>query len=106
MVHLPGSDKGPSEALRDAIEGTFEATTGSAAETRDRAGQLLDELVRRAREARDEASSAVSSRVGGAIEGLRGRDEVQRLERELGSISERLDKLEASLRGKRGGPNP
>jgi hypothetical protein len=97
VVQVPGSDKGPSEALREAIERTFEATAGSAAETRDRAAALLDEVVRRGREAR-QASSAVSARVGDAIHGLRERDEVRRLEAELGSITERLEKLESALR--------
>jgi polyhydroxyalkanoate synthesis regulator phasin len=99
---IPGSDKGPSKALRDAIERTFEATAGSAAETRDRAVGLLDELVRRGREAR-ETSSNVSARVGEAIEGLRDRDEVRRLEAELGTIAERLERIESALRRGRGG---
>jgi polyhydroxyalkanoate synthesis regulator phasin len=98
VVQLPGSDKGPSEALRDAIERTFEATIGSAAETRDRAAELLDEVVRRGREARDASASAV----GDAIQGLRGRDEVRRLEAELGSITERLERLESAIRGSEG----
>jgi polyhydroxyalkanoate synthesis regulator phasin len=98
VVQVPGSDKGPSEALRNAIERTFEATAGSAAETRDRAAALLDEVVRRGREAR-EASSA---KVGDAIQGLRERDEVRRLEAELGTITERLERLESALRGRQG----
>lgn len=53
MAQLPGSDKGgPSEALRAAIERTFEATAGPAEEARTRAGRLLDEVVRRGRQAR------------------------------------------------------
>jgi uncharacterized protein YicC (UPF0701 family) len=72
---LPGIEKGdPSEALRSAIERTFEATLDSAAGTRERAGELLDQVVRR------------------------GRGEVRRLERELGSINERLEKLESTIR--------
>ena len=46
MVKLPVPEK-PSEALRNAIERTFEATAGSAAGTRDRAVELLDEIARR-----------------------------------------------------------
>ncbi|MGH2955545.1 MAG: hypothetical protein ACRDL6_00925 [Solirubrobacterales bacterium] len=54
MAQRPGSDKGrPSEALRAAIERTFEATAGPAAEARTRAGELLDEVARRGRQARD-----------------------------------------------------
>ena len=68
MAQLPGSDKAPSEALRAAIERTFEATAGGAAEARNRAGELLDEVVRRGREAK------------GRIEKLESavRDEVER----------------------------
>ena len=103
MVKLPGTDRGgPSEALRDAIERTFEATAGSVTETRERAGELMDELVRLAGEAR-QAPSAVSARVGDAIQGLRERDEVQRIEKELGSIVERLEKVESAIRGRDAG---
>ena len=72
---LPGSDSaGPSEALRQAIEKTFEATVDSAVGTRERGGALLDQVVRR------------------------GRGEARRLERELGSINERLEQLESTIR--------
>jgi hypothetical protein len=74
MPKLPGSEGSPSEALRKAIERTFEATVDSAVGTRDRAGELLDQVVRR------------------------GRGEVRRLERELGSINERLEQLESTIR--------
>ena len=53
MVKLPVPDK-PSEALRDAIERTFEATSETAAGTRDRAVDLLDEVAKRGREVRDQ----------------------------------------------------
>jgi hypothetical protein len=72
---LPGSESGsPSEALRAAIERTFEATVDSAVGTRDRAGELLDQVARR------------------------GRGEVRRIERELGSINDRLEQLESTIR--------
>ena len=75
MPKLPGSDSaGPSEALRKAIEKTFEATVDSAVGTRERAGELLDQIVGR------------------------GRGEVRRLERELGSINQRLEQLESTIR--------
>ena len=48
MVKAPIPEK-PSEALRSAIERTFEATAGSAAGTRDRAVELLDEVAKRGR---------------------------------------------------------
>ena len=48
MVKAPIPEK-PSEALRSAIERTFQATAGSAAGTRDRAVELLDEVAKRGR---------------------------------------------------------
>jgi hypothetical protein len=60
MVKLPGTEK-PSEALRAAIERTFEATAGSAASTRDRAGDLLDEIAKRGRGVRDQLGKIESS---------------------------------------------
>lgn len=75
MPKLPGSESGsPSEALRKAVERTFEATVDSAVGTRERAGELLDQVVRR------------------------GGGEVRRLERERGSINERLEELESTIR--------
>jgi len=53
MVKLPVPDK-PSEALRTAIERTFEATAGTAASTRDRAVELLDEIAKRGRDVRSQ----------------------------------------------------
>jgi hypothetical protein len=47
-MKLPVPEK-PSEALRSAIERTFEATAGPAAGTRDRAVELLDEVAKRGR---------------------------------------------------------
>jgi polyhydroxyalkanoate synthesis regulator phasin len=52
-MKLPVPEK-PSEALRSAIERTFEATAGSAASTRDRAGELVDEVAKRGREVRNQ----------------------------------------------------
>ena len=69
-------EKGISENLRDAIERTFAATAESAAETRGRAQDLLDEVSRRGQGARDavtqrgqEARETVVSRVVEAVEG-------------------------------------
>jgi hypothetical protein len=87
----PDEQSGISEALRSAVEGTFEATAGTAGETRERAGELLDEVVKRGRGARDglvRIGSGASAEV------------VARVEEELRSISDRLAKLESALRGK------
>ncbi|UJA20713.1 hypothetical protein HJD18_11170 [Thermoleophilia bacterium SCSIO 60948] len=43
------SEHGRTEALRSAVRDTLAATSGPAAHTRDRAGNLIDELVRRGR---------------------------------------------------------
>jgi polyhydroxyalkanoate synthesis regulator phasin len=48
------TQSGPSDALRAAVEKTFAATAGSAAGTRDRAAELLDEVVRRGDEVRQD----------------------------------------------------
>jgi hypothetical protein len=60
MVKLPVPDK-PSEALRTAIERTFEATAGTAASTRVRAVELLDEIAKRRRDVRSQLGKVESS---------------------------------------------
>jgi hypothetical protein len=60
MVRVPLPEK-PSEALRSAIERTFEATAGSAASTRDRAVDLLDEVAKRGRDVREQLGKIESS---------------------------------------------
>ena len=45
--------RGTPEALREAVERTFAATAGPAAEGRDRARELLDEVARRGQAAVD-----------------------------------------------------
>jgi polyhydroxyalkanoate synthesis regulator phasin len=99
-----GKDQGVSESLREAIERTFAATAG----TRERAGDLLDEVTRRGAEAREavaqrtqeagEASASMASRVVEAIEGLRlaTKDDVRELEEKLAELSKRVAALESS----------
>ena len=60
MPRVPLPEK-PSEALRAAIERTFEATAGSAASTRDRAVELLDEVAKRGRDVREQLGKIESS---------------------------------------------
>jgi hypothetical protein len=62
-MKLPVPER-PSEALRSAIERTFEATAGSAASTRERAGDLLDEVTRRGRGVRKQLGKMDSSMRG------------------------------------------
>jgi hypothetical protein len=59
MAKLPVPEK-PSEALRSAIERTFEATA-PAASTRDRAVKVLDEVAKRGSEVRDQLGRIESS---------------------------------------------
>jgi polyhydroxyalkanoate synthesis regulator phasin len=99
--------RGLSEALRTAIERTFAATADSAAETRERAQELLDEVTRRGQEAREavtrrgqeaqEASAGAAARVVEAIEGMRlpSREELRAIEQRLDELSERVAALEA-----------
>jgi polyhydroxyalkanoate synthesis regulator phasin len=84
--------RGVSESLREAIERTFSAT----AQTRERAGELLDEVARRGQEAQ-EASAGMASRVVEAIEGLRlaTKDDVRELEAKLAELSKRVSALES-----------
>ena len=113
----PDPGGGASEALRSAIERTFAATAGSAADTRDRAGELLDDVARRGQEARDEvarrgqeardevarrgqeARHGVSDRIASALERLRGVD-VEAMQREIDGLRRRVAELEQQLRSK------
>jgi polyhydroxyalkanoate synthesis regulator phasin len=109
VPRLPGSDEGgPSEALRAAIERTFEATAGSAAETRARARDLLDEVVRRGQEAADASARRLEEARETSTRRLEeARDaSARRLEAELRALSERLEKLESTVRGSGGKGKP
>lgn len=95
-----------AESLRSAVERTFAATADSAAETRGRAQELLDEVARRGQGAR-EASAEAASKVVGAAERVRlpSRDEVRALEAQIealaqivASLSERVSALESKPR--------
>lgn len=96
-------EKGISENLRDAIERTFAATAESAAETRGRAQDLLDEVSRRGQGAREavtqrgqEARETVVSRVVEAVEGMRlaSHEEVKDLEQQVAELTARVAALE------------
>ena len=90
-----------AESLRTAVERTFAATADSAAETRGRAQDLLDEVAKRGQGAR-EASAEAAQKVVGAAERMRGpsRDEVRELEsrmEELGAMVATLSERVATL---------
>lgn len=82
---------GVSDGLRTAVERTLAATAGTAAETRGRAQELLDEVARRGLGARDEVSRR----------GQRTREGLARIRfasaEDLEALSERLARAEARL---------
>jgi polyhydroxyalkanoate synthesis regulator phasin len=92
----PEPDGGVAEALRAAVERTMRATAGSAASTRERAAELVDDVVRRGRDARDElARRGQEAGIGLARRGQEATGEVGRrvemLERRLAELERRLD---------------
>ena len=76
------------------------ATAGSAAITRERAGELVDEVVRRGRDARDELRAA--ARRPGVELARRGQEATGEVGRRLELLERRL----AELEGRLGGPPP
>jgi hypothetical protein len=91
---------GISDALRNAIESTFAATSDSAAGTRERAAELLDEVTRRGREAGEEVVRRGQEAGGEVVRRGQeaGTEAVGKVEEELRAIRDRISKLEASLR--------
>ena len=65
---VPGPD-----AVRAAVEQTYEATVGSVSETRERAGQMLDQAVGAARRTagqRTDEAREVSADAAGRVSGF------------------------------------
>ncbi len=101
-----GQQRGLPEGLRNAIERTFAATTGSASETRERAQDLLDEVTRRGQGARDvvarrgqearDASASATSRLIEALQEMRlaTREDLSDLRDEIAALSDRVAALE------------
>jgi polyhydroxyalkanoate synthesis regulator phasin len=88
-------DSGVAEKLRSAIEHTMRATAGSAASSRERAAELVDEVVRRGREARGElARRGQEAGVGLA---RRGQEATGEVSRRIETLEERLAELEERL---------
>jgi polyhydroxyalkanoate synthesis regulator phasin len=98
------------DSVRAAIERTFAATAEGAAETRERAGDVLDDVARRGREARKtvadraqearDSSAGAASRVIEAIEGMRlaSRDDMRELSKRVEELSKRVEELEAKAK--------
>lgn len=107
-------EKGVTEALRAAIEGTLSeagkrARTGSAALRPERATQLLDEVARRGQKARDEltrrgqgARDELTRRGKGARDEVtrRGQEAREEVTGRLEALERRLARLEDALRTK------
>jgi polyhydroxyalkanoate synthesis regulator phasin len=105
-----GEQKSVPDSVRAAIERTFAATAEGAAETRERAGEMLDEVSRRGREARKsvadraqdarESSAGAASKVIEAIEGMRlaSREDVRLLSKRIEELSQRVEELEAKAK--------
>ncbi len=91
----PTPDGGVAEAVRAAVERTMRATAGSAASTRGRAGELVDDVVRRGREARDEL--ARRGQEAGAELARRGQEATGEMGRRLAELERRLAELEGRL---------
>ena len=94
---------GVADALRAAIERTLAATAPAAAQTRERAGDLLDEIARRGQEARDEIARR-GQEAGGEIAkrgqdlSRRGREAQAELARQLEALERRMASIEELLR--------
>jgi polyhydroxyalkanoate synthesis regulator phasin len=91
----PDSDGGVADALRSAVERTMRATAGSASTSRERAAELVDEVVRRGREARDEL--ARRGQEAGAELARRGQEATGEVGRRIELLERRLAELERRL---------
>jgi polyhydroxyalkanoate synthesis regulator phasin len=88
-------ETGVTDAVRTAVERTMRATAGSAQSTRERAGELVDDVVRRGREARDDL--ARRGQEAGAELARRGQEATGEVGRRLELLEQRLAELEGRL---------
>jgi polyhydroxyalkanoate synthesis regulator phasin len=86
---------GVADSVRAAVERTMRATAGSAASSRERAGELVDDVVRRGRDARDEL--ARRGQEAGAELARRGQEATGEVGRRLELLERRLAELEDRL---------
>ena len=106
-----GDEGGVGESLRAAIERTLAATAPAAGQTRERAGEIVDEISRRGQDARDELArrgqeaGAEIARLGQeAREALsrRGLEATGELRSQLDAIEKRLASVEERLKAAQG----
>ena len=84
-----------ADALRAAVQRTMRATAGSATGSRDRAAELVDDVVRRGREARDEL--ARRGQEAGAGLARRGQEATGEVGKRIELLERRLAELESRL---------
>ncbi len=103
----PGDEGRVAEALRAAIERTLAATAPAAQETRERAGDLVDEISKRGQGAREglarrgQEAGAEIVRLGQEARGTlskRGLEATGELRAQLDSFENRLASIEDLLR--------
>ena len=100
----PKSEEGGvTEALRAAVERTLAATAPAAAQTRERAGEMVDEIARRGQEAREEiARRGQDAGAGLAKRGQeltrRGQEAQAELAKQLEALEQRMASIEELLR--------
>jgi polyhydroxyalkanoate synthesis regulator phasin len=83
------------DAVREAVERTIQATVGSAQQTRGRAQEAVDDIVRGA----EETGKTVRTRVQKSIDRTRPatHEDINDLRAEITKLSRRLDKVEKDL---------
>ena len=79
---------GVADSLRTAVERTLEATAGTAAGTRGRAQELLDEVARRGQRTREGLTGIRLASV----------QELRAMEERLADLESRLEALETAIR--------
>jgi polyhydroxyalkanoate synthesis regulator phasin len=106
MAKRPAKPREVSEALRDAVERTVDATLGSADRGREAAQGALDDLAGTVDELRRGAEDRLSRSRRSVAEAIEGRrlathDDIGELKAELRAIGRRLDAIEERLPAKR-----
>ena len=113
MASGPKKSGGVPDAVRRAVERTFQSTIGAGPLTRERAQELADDVLRRAEESaaragrgvrqagvkQREAAAGVGDRLRDAIAEIRsiGGDEIGQLRSEVEALRRRVAKLEREL---------
>jgi polyhydroxyalkanoate synthesis regulator phasin len=105
-----GTAEGVGDALRAAVERTLAATADSATETRQRAQNLVDDVVRRSQVAREQVAKRgeeATTRLAEAISELRTADDedLEQLRGRVAVLERRLAAMESRLVGPEGDSN-